>query len=88
MNDYITETMARYGCGASDVKAIHGIITSLSDMAQDVLDGWYNFGRATDLLPAARLAASDLRDNYSDDDLDCMEAYINAYRSTVGGYIN
>lgn len=87
MNGYIIESMARMGCGITDTQQVHETVAKLPKMAQDVLDAWYNFGRSTDLLPAAQADAEKLRAEYSDDDLDCMQSYVNAYRNTEKTYV-
>ncbi len=82
MNDYITESMARIGCGLSDVKDIASIIATLPEIAIDTLDAMYNFGFHTTLTSAGSKARADLISDFSDDDLVCLSTYVNAYRNS------
>lgn len=81
MQTYIIESMAQVGCGVSDTKEIAQIVESLTDIEHDTLDAMHNFGQHTTLTPVGSMTRANLISKYSDDDLICLSAYINAYRS-------
>lgn len=81
MQTYIIESMAQVGCGVSDTKEIAQIVESLTDIEHDTLDAMHNFGQHTTLTPVGSMTRANLISRYSDDDLICLSAYINAYRS-------
>lgn len=86
MNEYIAQSMASVGCGASDTREVASICAKLPHIAWDTLDAMYSFGADTDLTEAGEKARKSLRDEYSDDDLLCFSTYVNAHRNTIGTY--
>jgi hypothetical protein len=81
MNSYIVESMAMVGCGRVDTEEVAKVVASLSDIEVDTLDAIYNFGLHTTLTPAGSKARASLISSYSDDDIDVMATYVNAYRN-------
>lgn len=81
MQNYIIESMAQVGCGISDTKEIAQIVESLTDIEHDTLDAMHNFGQHTTLTPVGSMTRANLISKYSDDDLICLSAYVNAYRN-------
>lgn len=88
MHPYITESMARVGCGASDTKEIAEIASKLSHLEWDTLDAMHNFGQHTTLTPVGSATRQGLISQFSDDDLICLSAYVNAHRNAVSTYAN
>lgn len=88
MNEYIKESMAMVGCGASDTREIANICSNLSEIEWDTLDAMYSFGADTTLTEAGEAARANLKADNSDDDLICLAAYVNAHRNTIGAYAN
>lgn len=81
MHPYILESLAMVGCGAGDARELAAICEGLPSIAWDTLDAMHNFGPHTTLTPAGSAARADLTSEYSDDDLICLAAYVNAYRN-------
>lgn len=86
MNDYITDTMAAYGCGLGDTREIADIVDRFTEIEWDTLDAMHNFGAHTTLTPYGSKTRAGLISRYSDDDLLCFAAYVNAYRNVIGQY--
>lgn len=83
MNSYIIESMALVGCGVGDTKQIATIVSHMTPLQHDALDAMYNFGANTELLPKADVARQALRQEYDEDELVCLSAYVNAMRSVA-----
>lgn len=81
MNDYIIEKMAQVGCSASDTREIAGIVNKMTQIQWDTLDAMYNFGFHTSLTPVASATRQSLISDYSDDEIECFSAYVNALRN-------
>lgn len=84
--DYINDKMADYGCGAGDVREIADIVDRMTPIEWDTLDAMHNFGSHTTLTPYGSTTRAGLIAKYSDDDLLCFAAYVNAYRNVNGQY--
>ena len=81
MNDYIIQSMALVGCGVSDTKDIAQIVSTLPREAKDVLDTWHNVGTNIPLKSEYQTVADMLKTRFSDDDITCLGAYVNASRN-------
>lgn len=88
MHDYITETMAHVGCGVGDTREIAAICKDLPHIQWDTLDAMNSFGPTTTLTEAGNEARIALEDQYDDDTLECLAAYVGAYRNVIGAYAN
>ena len=86
MDNYILEMMAQMGCGSSDTREIAAIVDTLPHITWDTLDALYSFGIDIDLTPAGDAARDELRAMYSEDDIECFAAYVNAYRNVHSAY--
>ena len=83
MNSYIIESMAQVGCGVSDTREIASIVKSFTDIERDTLDAMHNFGMQATLTPAGSATRAKLVIKYSNDDLICLSAYVNATRNVT-----
>lgn len=81
MHNYILESMAQVGCGASDTREISEIVNNMTAIQRDTLDAMHNFGIHTTLTPVASATRQRLISDYSIDELECFAAYVNASRS-------
>lgn len=78
---YIQEKMATVGCGASDVTEAKRICDGLTTKERDVLDTFHNLGTGTTLLDEYQQVADKLAEQYDDDELQVLAAYVNARRN-------
>lgn len=81
MNNYIIEAMTQVGCGVSDTKEIASIVDTLSTKQKDILDGWHNLGKNIPLKGEYQEISQELNSQFSDDDIECLSAYVNASRN-------
>ena len=81
MTDYIIEKMADVGCGAGDVRIAKQDCDGMSKDQKDILDCWYNNGVNIPVSARYQSAADRLKEQYSDDDLTVLGAYVSARRN-------
>ena len=81
MHPYIIESMAQVGCGVGDTEETATIVEKMTPIQWDVLDAMHNFGMHTTLTPVGSATRQRLVSDFSDDELICLAAYVNASRN-------
>lgn len=81
MNEYITEAMATVGCGASDVRQAQSDCDAMTKDERDILDCWASNGFNVELLPEYQKTAEQLKERYTEDDLEVLTTYVSARRN-------
>ena len=85
--EYIVNKISQVGCGYSDIKQLQNICDGLDSRARDVLDGIATLGIDYPNNPDIGIKDDykdtylNLKNRFSDDDLECLSAYVSARRN-------